>query len=199
MRIETARLTLRRWQEDDIAPMAQIDADPEVMRYIGDGRVRDLDQTREDVARWERGWEEHGFGLFALEERGSGELLGFTGLSIPHFLPEILPAVEIGWRLARHRWGQGFATEAARAVLEFAFEDRGLTRVVGVTHVENAASLRVMRRIGMRPVRETTVPGLGVPAWVYDLTAEGFRRAAPTPDAAPGTSRVVDFPGAQQL
>ncbi|WP_141631384.1 GNAT family N-acetyltransferase [Mobilicoccus pelagius] len=194
MRIETMRLTLRRWREDDVAPMSEIDADPEVMRWIGDGSVRDLAQTREDVARWERGWDEHGFGLFAVEERASGDLLGFTGLSVPRFLPEILPAVEIGWRLARRSWGQGLATEAARAVLSFAFEDRGLDRVVSVAHVENEASLRVMRRIGMRVALRTVVPDTGVPVVVHDLTsaATADPRATPTSPEAP-------TPGAQQL
>lgn len=91
-------------------------ADPEVMRWIGDGSVRTRQQTKAGIEAWERDWERWGFGLFALEMRTTGELAGFTGLAVPEFLPEVMPAVEIGWRLGRRFWGAGLATEAARAV-----------------------------------------------------------------------------------
>lgn len=109
--LETPRLILRRWREEDIAPMAAVNADPEVMRWIRDGSVRDGQQTRDGVRAWESEWESRGFGLFAVEIRATGELAGFTGLSVPAFLPEVPPAVEVGWRLGRAHWGQGLATE----------------------------------------------------------------------------------------
>lgn len=87
--------------------MAEINADPEVMRWIGDGSVRDLEETAEDIERWEEEWDDEGFGLFAVELLGSGELIGFAGLSVPEFLPELAHEVEIGWRLARPFWGRG--------------------------------------------------------------------------------------------
>ncbi|MEU7298475.1 GNAT family N-acetyltransferase, partial [Streptomyces exfoliatus] len=118
--IRTPRLILRRWSDDDLVPLAEINADPEVMRWIGDGSVRDLEQTAEDIERYEEEWDEEGFGLFAVELIASGELIGFAGLSVPEFLPEVMPDVEIGWRLGRPFWGQGYASEAAHAVLEFA-------------------------------------------------------------------------------
>ena len=127
--LETPRLTLRRWREEDVAPMAAVNADPEVMRWIRDGSVRDEQQTRGGVQAWESEWESQGFGLFAVEIRSTGELAGFTGLSVPDFLPAILPAVEVGWRLGRSHWGQGLATEAAAAAaaaIRFGFEERGL-------------------------------------------------------------------------
>ncbi|GAA1797907.1 GNAT family N-acetyltransferase [Planosporangium flavigriseum] len=96
MRLETSRLVLRRWRADDVAVMAAINADPEVMRWIGDGSVSTIERTAAGVAACERHWEEHGFGLFAVEVRDTGELAGFTGLATPEFLPEIMPAVEIG-------------------------------------------------------------------------------------------------------
>ena len=105
--IHTPRLLLRRWHDDDLVPMAEINADPEVMQWIDDGSVRDLDHTAEAIERWEEEWDEEGFGLFAVELLASGELAGFTGLSVPEFLPEVLPAVEISWRLGRQFWGQG--------------------------------------------------------------------------------------------
>ncbi|MEU4209484.1 GNAT family N-acetyltransferase [Streptomyces sp. NPDC026206] len=169
--LRTPRLTLRRWREDDIAPMAAINADPEVMRWIGDGSVCDRRQTEDRIASWEREWEERGVGLFAVECRHSRRLAGFAGLSEPAFLPEILPAVEIGWRLGRPFWGQGLATEAARAVLDFALRDRGLARVVSVHAVGNTAAEGVVRKLGMRRERETTHPAYGVPLRVHVLEA----------------------------
>ncbi|MFD9246280.1 GNAT family N-acetyltransferase, partial [Streptomyces sp. NPDC059556] len=118
--IRTPRLILRRWSDDDLAPLAEINADPEVMRWIGDGSVLDLERTAEDIERYEEEWDEEGFGIFAVELIASGELIGFAGLSLPEFLPEVMPDVEIGWRLGRQYWGQGYASEAAHAVLEFA-------------------------------------------------------------------------------
>jgi RimJ/RimL family protein N-acetyltransferase len=168
--LQTPRLLLRRWREDDIAPMAAINADPEVMRWIADGATADYERTAAAIAACERSWEERGFGLFAVEIRATGDLAGFTGLAIPTFLPEILPAVEIGWRLGRQYWGQGLATEAARAVLHFAFADRGLDRVVSIHQVGNDASARIMQKLGMRLDRQTINPSSGRPARVYAIT-----------------------------
>ncbi|MFC5719315.1 GNAT family N-acetyltransferase [Streptomyces gamaensis] len=168
-RLLTPRLTLRRWREDDVEPMAAIHADPEVMRWIGDGSVRDRDQTAAGIAGWERDWEEWGLGLFAVELRESRQLAGFAGLSVPGFLPEILPAVEIGWRFGRPYWGQGLATEAARAVLDFALRERGLARVVSISTVGNDASEQIMRKLGMRLERETRNPVYGTRVRVHVL------------------------------
>src|SRR5262249_22355319 len=116
---ETERLLMRRWRDDDVEPFAAICADPEVMRYIGSGTVRSVEQARASIRGFEREWENKGFGIFALQLLEGGQLIGFTGLSEPSFLPEIMPAVEIGWRLSRASWGKGYATEAARAALNF--------------------------------------------------------------------------------
>ncbi|MCX5383352.1 GNAT family N-acetyltransferase [Streptomyces sp. NBC_00083] len=159
--IRTPRLLLRRWTDDDLVPMAEINADPEVMRWIGDGSVRDLEQTAENIERWEEEWDDEGFGLFAVELLGSGEMIGFTGLSVPHFLPEAEHEVEIGWRLGRPFWGQGYASEAAHAALEFALQDRGLGRVISISRVGNDASENVMRKLGMKQERETVHPAFG--------------------------------------
>lgn len=99
--LETSRLLLRRWTERDILPMSRINADPEVMQWIGDGTTRTEDQTKVFIERCEEMWETQGFGLFAVEIRETGELAGFVGLSVPTFLPEVMPSVEIGWRLGR--------------------------------------------------------------------------------------------------
>ncbi|SDN10293.1 Protein N-acetyltransferase, RimJ/RimL family [Streptomyces wuyuanensis] len=172
--LETPRLILRRWREEDVAPMAAINADPEVMRWIRDGSVRDERQTRGGIQAWESEWESRGFGLFAVEIRSTGELAGFTGLSVPDFLPEVLPAVEIGWRLGRSHWGQGLATEAAAAAVRFGFEERGLKRIVSITQVGNDASERIMTKLGMHPFRETVNPTGGRRVRVFELSSDQY-------------------------
>ncbi|MFC9337260.1 GNAT family N-acetyltransferase [Streptomyces sp. NPDC057020] len=172
--LETSRLVLRRWREDDVAPMAAIHADPGVMRWIRDGSVRDEQQTRSGIQAWESEWDAQGFGLFAVEIRSTGELAGFTGLSVPAYLPEVLPAVEVGWRLGRSHWGQGLATEAAAAVVRFGFEERRLERIVSVAQVGNAASERIMTKLGMRPLRETVSPSGGRRVRVFALSSHEY-------------------------
>jgi len=175
-RLETDRLVLRRWDVNgDLDAYAAISADPEVMRFIADGTTRSREYCAEQLDAFERAWNERGFGLFALERIDSGELIGFTGLATPDFLPEILPAVEIGWRLGRAHWGQGLATEAATAALAFGFERVGLDRIVSVHTVGNDASGRVMQKLGMHLDRETMHPvhGVGVRVYAIDRPATG--------------------------
>jgi ribosomal-protein-alanine N-acetyltransferase len=106
-------------------------------------------QSDELIEKIEAGFEAHGYGLWALELRATGEFVGFTGLAVPSFDAHFTPAVEIGWRLARAAWGEGYATEAARAALAFGFEQVGLAEIVAFTTVANARSRAVMERIGM--------------------------------------------------
>lgn len=170
--IHTPRLLLRRWHDDDLVPLADINADPGVMRWIGDGSTLDLEQTAEAIERWEEEWDEEGFGIFAVELLASGELAGLVGLTVPEYLPEVLPAVEIRWRLGQSFWGQGYASEAAQATLEFALQDRGLDRVIAVGRLGDDASENVIRKLGMEPERETTHPEYGFALQVHaiDLT-----------------------------
>lgn len=171
MQLETARLRLRPWTEADVEPLTAIHADPEVMRYVGDCKPRDAVDTRASIERWSQGLERDGFGLLAAELRDTGELVGMAGLAVPAFLPEILPAVEVGYRLGRAHWGRGLATEAAAALVDHAFGPLGLERLVAIVHVDNAASRRVVEKLGMRAERETHVPESGVPVTVYELHA----------------------------
>lgn len=152
--------------------MADINRDPYVMRWVDDGSVLDLDQTAEALELWEEEWDEEGFGLFAVELLASGELAGFTGLSLPSFLPEVMPDVAISWRLGAPFWGQGYASEAAHATLEFALQDRGLDRVVSINRIGDDASENVSRKLGMAPVRETVHPvhGFALHVHAIDLT-----------------------------
>jgi RimJ/RimL family protein N-acetyltransferase len=183
--ITTSRLVLRRWHEGDVAAMAVFNADPEVMRWIGDGSVRTLEQTKASVDAWEQQWQRDGFGLFALELRATGELAGFTGLSIPEFLPEVMPAVEIGWRLGQPFWGRGLATEAAQAALRFGMIDCGLERIVSIAQVGNDASERVMAKLGMHLERETVDPGTRRPVRVHVITRAEYLALAERTAARP--------------
>ena len=175
--VNTPRLVLRRWRDDDIEPMAAINADPEVMRWIGTGSVRDLEQTRSGIAAIERQWEASGYGLFAIEERASGVLLGFTGMAVPYFLPEVMPSVEIAWRLGRQHWGKGIATEASAAALGFGLIDRGLDRIIAIVQIGNDASERIMIKLGMHEERQTIDPATGRPLRVYEITRTGYLAA----------------------
>jgi RimJ/RimL family protein N-acetyltransferase len=168
--ISTDRLVLRRWKQEDYAPFAAICADPEVMRYIGDGSIQTAAQAARAIERFERGWEARGYGLFAVEAKQTGNFLGFTGLSLPDFLPEVLPSVEIGWRLMRSSWGNGYASEAAAAALSYGVNTLGITDVVSIYQPENIASRRIMQKLGMTFDRKTTDPTCGREIEVYRLT-----------------------------
>ncbi len=135
--------------------------DREVMRFIGGGNTRTREEVERSIDAFEREWDEKGFGLFAVELLKNGNFIGFTGLSEPTFLPEIMPAVEIGWRLAHKHWGQGYATEAAQAALQFGLQDLGLPTIVSVFQIENVASRRVIEKLGMRFDRRTVDPTCG--------------------------------------
>ncbi|MFG2177798.1 GNAT family N-acetyltransferase [Streptomyces abikoensis] len=172
--IHTPRLLLRRWHDDDLTFMADINADPRVMRWVDDGSTLDLDVTAEEIERWEEEWDEEGFGLFAVELLGSGELIGFTGLFVPEFLPEVLPDVAIGWRLGAQFWGQGYASEAAHATLEFALQDRGLERVISISRLGDRASANIADKLGMAQERETTHPVHGFPLVVHGIDLTEF-------------------------
>ena len=135
--------------------------DPVVMRYIGSGTTRTRAQAQASIKAYEHSWEENGFGLFAVERLEDRRFLGFTGLSLPSFLPEIMPAVEIGWRFAQQSWGNGYASEAALGALDFGLRRRGLPEIVGVYQAENHASGRIMQKLGMNFDRETIDPTCG--------------------------------------
>src|SRR5438034_6434206 len=113
--LETERLVLRRWRDEDLDAYAAMNADPEVMRYIGDGHVQDRAEAAATLQRMRQHWDEHGFGRWAVERKDDGEVLGFAGLGFPRFFPDLATIPEIGWRLARLHWGKGYATEAATA------------------------------------------------------------------------------------
>lgn len=150
-RIETERLILRRWLDADRAPFAAINADPRVMEHFP--AMLAAAESNALVDRIEANFERDGFGLWAVERRDSGAFIGFVGLAAPrftaHFTRPESPAIEIGWRLAPDAWGNGFASEAALAVLRFAFDVLHIEEIVSFTAQQNQRSQAVMRRIGM--------------------------------------------------
>lgn len=174
--LRTERLLLRPLAVEDAPALHALNADPEVMRYIGNGDPLTPAQTEARTAKAAAHWDEHGWGVFAVLEPGTAEaatrtLVGWAALATPNFLPEILPATELGWRMRRDRWGRGYAPEAARAAMDFAFGELGLDRVVSCIHSENIASIRVAEKLGMTLERETTVPIHEVPCSVYEREA----------------------------
>jgi RimJ/RimL family protein N-acetyltransferase len=158
--LETPRLRLRAWRPSDLDAFAAINARPEVVRYLG-GRPLTREQTADQLARIEAHWAEHGFGLWAAEDRSSSRFAGFAGLAHPYFLPAVMPAVEVGWRLDPDLWGRGLATEAGAASLRYGFEELGLERIVSIIDPRNAASRRVATKLGMAVERRVRHPAHG--------------------------------------
>ena len=151
LELHTKRCVLRQWKDADFAPWAALNADAEVRRHFPS--VLDAEQAAAEAGRCRDAIAQRGWGMWALEIPGAFGFAGFVGLNVPHYDAPFVPAVEVGWRLARAAWGQGYASEAAQAALEFAFTRLGLREVVAITVPTNAPSRRVMQRLGM--VRDT--------------------------------------------
>jgi RimJ/RimL family protein N-acetyltransferase len=143
----TERLRLRRWRPEDRVPFADLNADPEVMRYF----PATMSRAESDalVDRIEAHFAEHGYGLWAVEVIASQEFIGFVGVAHVPFEAHFTPALEVGWRLARSAWGHGYATEAGRAALTFAFDHSDVTEIVSFTTRTNQRSQAVMQRLGL--------------------------------------------------
>ena len=146
-RLTTERLLLRGWQPTDRVPFAALNADLAVNEFLPKPLTRAESDGLAD--RFEAHRVEHGFTFWAVEAPGVAPFLGAVGLVRVTFEAHFAPAVEIGWRLGREHWGQGYATEAARASLAFAFDVLGLDEVVSFTVPENVRSRAVMERLGM--------------------------------------------------
>lgn len=147
MELETARLILRNWKDSDFAPFARMNSDPVVMEFFP--KALSAEESAHMAQKIKAHIDEKGWGLWAVERKDSQEFIGFVGLSIPLSDVPVPPGVEIGWRLAKEHWGQGFATEAAREVLKFAFETLKLPEVISFTAKTNLRSQAVMKKIGL--------------------------------------------------
>ena len=163
--LATQRLRLRMPVAGDATAAVELVTDPDVMRFLG-GQVVPEEHVGTVVERWIRRWEENGIGFFVVEDREDGAFLGRVGLSIwdvrgwthatlagagEHAQPEL------GWALVRSRWGRGYATEAAAAVRDWAFEERGIRRLISLVAPDNLASAAVARRLGAVPTPEVTL------------------------------------------
>jgi [ribosomal protein S5]-alanine N-acetyltransferase len=143
----TSRLSLREFAHDDVDDIHALDSDPRVMRYIGDGSVSTRADAEAAVARvLSRYRESPGLGVWHVSRRDGGRFIGWVSLKHAGASPDI----ETGYRLRPEAWGQGFATELARAMLERGFGELGIERIIGVTHPDNFASQRVLLKAGMR-------------------------------------------------
>ena len=145
--IRTERLLLRPWRAEDREPFAAMGRDPEVMKHFQSLLSREESDALVD--RIEAFFDENGFGLWAVEIPGEASFAGFIGLMAPAWEAHFTPCIEVGWRLARPFWGRGYATEGARAALEFGFSRLRLAEIVSFTVPANVRSIQVMQRIGM--------------------------------------------------
>jgi RimJ/RimL family protein N-acetyltransferase len=152
--LRTSRLLLRPWRDEDIAAAAEMSADPAVMEFL-------LPQS-DWAARIRAHWKRYGFGQWVVEIAGQASFIGVVGLNTISYQAHFTPAVEIAWRLARPHWGQGYATEAARASLDYGFQNLRLSEIVATTVPANGRSRRVMERLSMAraPQDDFDVPHL---------------------------------------
>jgi RimJ/RimL family protein N-acetyltransferase len=148
--LETPRLILRQWQQSDHEPYILLNSDIEVMEFFPSTSTRD--ETLAQIGRLTAQIDQYGYGFFAVERKDNHEFIGFTGLSHPRFESHFTPCVEIGWRLNKINWNQGFATEAARACIKYAFDTLKLNEIYSFTSVHNERSEHVMKKIGMSKI-----------------------------------------------
>ena len=144
--VETPRLILRPWQEGDVLPYYRMNQDPKVVEFLPSSIT--IDQTKSFIKKMNQQLVERDYTLWAVELKDGGGLLGFVGLNDTDFEASFTPAVEIGWRLASQYWGFGYATEAARAILDYG-KKLSLKEIVSFTVPQNKRSIRVMEKIGL--------------------------------------------------
>ena len=145
--LPTKRLIIRSWRNTDRDPYASINADPEVREFLGKTMTRT--QSDAQISVFEKHERAHGYTFWAVELPNVAVCIGFVGLQNTDYSAHYTPAIELGWRLGLNYWGQGYATEAADAVLKFGFERLGLDEIVAVTVPDNVRSQSVMTKLGM--------------------------------------------------
>ncbi|HYE14769.1 MAG TPA: GNAT family N-acetyltransferase [Pyrinomonadaceae bacterium] len=177
--LETERLRLRMWRLEDYEWYARTHADEEVMRYLApNGKPMTRHEAWRSLAFIVGHWQLLGYGHWAVEEKSSGMLVGRVG-----FLnPEGWPGFELGWTLAREHWGRGFATEAARRAMDYAFDDLGRDHVISLIQPANQNSIRVAERLGEKPEGRTKLFG-DLEVLIYGISREDWRAAASQPRA----------------
>jgi len=167
LRLETERLILRMFREADFVEHARICADPEVQRFLGEGRPMTAPEAWRHLATMLGHWQLRGYGPLAVEERASGKLVGRIGF----FNPEGWPGFELGWVLGREFWGKGYASEGARRALDYGFNEMGHDHVISLIHPENRASIKVAERLGEKIEGQTELFGHAV--LIYGISRPG--------------------------
>src|SRR6185436_8426043 len=170
--IDTDRLLLRMIRLDDLDHLAELLSDPNVMKYVGNGQPSDRAEAERALHSIIKHWEVHGFGRWAIVEKRTGEFIGFGGLRSLFGTPEIV------YHLATAKWGRGFASEAARAILRFGFEQRAFDRIVAIAKPQNTASIHVLEKLGMRFEKNTRYYEIDVVQ--YEISREEFTPGSAT-------------------
>lgn len=165
MYLETERLIIRDWRLDDVPAYAEIVADPDVMRYIRNGSTKTYEQAERFVEERITLGAERGWTHWAVASKASGELMGFCGYGT------LDGELDFGWRLAKTFWNQGYGTEAATAALRYGLETLGFDRITSVAFLENEASIRIMKKLGMRFERFKELYGKKVVMYVAERTS----------------------------
>ena len=168
-RLETERLVLRMLRGEDFEEYAAMMADAEVMRFLGDGKTLSRADAWWRLAMVLGHWQLRGYGMWAVEEKETGRLVGRVGF----FNPEGWPGFELGWTLGREYWGRGYATEAARRALEFVFTEMGREHVISLIRPDNVASIKMAERLGERLEGRTEL--FGAEALVYGIGRDEWR------------------------
>ena len=165
--IETARLRLRMFRPEDLDNLAALFADADVMRYVGDGKPVDREETDRALTSIISHWRRHGFGRWALEDKATQEFVGYGGLR------SLFGTAEVVYHFATAHWGRGFATELGQASLRYGFEAHHFERIVAIAKPQNAASIHVMEKLGMHYVMHTRYYDMEVVQ--YAITREEFK------------------------
>jgi RimJ/RimL family protein N-acetyltransferase len=161
--LDTDRLVLRAWRDEDLDAYAAMCADPDVMRYLGDGSTLTREDAWRQLAMFTGHWVLRGFGTWAVEDRASQRMIGRIGLH----QPQGWPGLEVGWALGRDAWGHGYATEGARVALDYAWREVGADHVISLIDPQNARSIAVAHRLGER--FERTIDFRGRDVRVYGM------------------------------
>ena len=172
--LQTERLRLRAWREDDLGDLERLNADARFTRFLNPGgAVYPPGWTSDKLARMRAEWDDKGWGSWAVEERRTGRFVGRVGVQFHRLWPE---DPELGWGVDPALWGRGYATEAARAALRHAFEELAFGRVVSILHPENTASVRVAEKLGERPYASVRWDDGAMDLLVYAIERGDWRR-----------------------
>ena len=155
---QSERLGFRNWTENDLNEFSKINADKEVMKHFP--KTLTKEETEKFIVRLKNHHSKNGFCYFATETLNNNEFIGFIGLAYQEYKTKFTPAVDIGWRLKKNAWGNGYATEGAKRCLKYAFENLNLKSVIATCTIENLKSENVMKKIGMKKIGEFNHPKL---------------------------------------